>query len=185
MRRRRIAAGTAAALAIAELGIAGATPASATLNTCATINSVQEVVNPSPMGASFSATVDFVTGDPLSVTWSNIVGSASDSVLQVPTSRAVDIGTPTETLSYTIPSEYAGIQEFTATLDGEFISATLTITCGVTSTTASSGIPPWVQAYGIFHQRDACETGWGNSWQKWAEPITGGWVCTRTIPSLG
>ena len=46
-------------------------------------------------------------------------------------------------------------------------------------------IPPWVQAYGIFHPDDACVTGWGSSWQPWAEPITGGWVCTRTIPSLG
>lgn len=24
-----------------------------------------------------------------------------------------------------------------------------------------------------------------NSWQRWGEPITVGWVCTRTIPSLG
>ena len=42
-----------------------------------------------------------------------------------------------------------------------------------------------VQAYGIFHHDDACLTDWTNSWQKWAEPITGGWVCTRAIPSLG
>jgi hypothetical protein len=54
-----------------------------------------------------------------------------------------------------------------------------------TPATPSSPIPPWVQAYGIFHHDDACETGWTNSWQKWAETVTGGWVCTRTIPSLG
>jgi hypothetical protein len=54
-----------------------------------------------------------------------------------------------------------------------------------TPATSSIPIPAWVQAYGIFHHDDACLTSWTNSWQKWAEPITGGWVCTRTIPSLG
>jgi len=49
----------------------------------------------------------------------------------------------------------------------------------------SPPIPDWVQAYGIFHHDDPCQTAWTNSWQEWAEPITGGWVCTRTIPSLG
>lgn len=50
---------------------------------------------------------------------------------------------------------------------------------------ASVPIPPWVQAYGIFHHDEACLPSWTNSWQMWAEPITGGWVCTRSIPSLG
>jgi hypothetical protein len=53
-----------------------------------------------------------------------------------------------------------------------------------------AGVPtpdplPWVQAYGIFHQDDTCAVGWNPSWQEWAMAITGGWVCTRTIPSLG
>lgn len=55
----------------------------------------------------------------------------------------------------------------------------------VAPTADAPPIPSWVQAYGIFHRDDACLTGWTNSWQKWAEPITGGWVCGRTIPSLG
>ena len=46
-------------------------------------------------------------------------------------------------------------------------------------------IPDWVQAIGR-HSKDAtCPTGWSTSWQTWAESVTGGWVCTRTIPSLG
>ncbi len=49
----------------------------------------------------------------------------------------------------------------------------------------SSGIPDWVQAYGRFGKDAACRDGWNPSWQPWAELITGGWVCTRSLPSLG
>ena len=45
-------------------------------------------------------------------------------------------------------------------------------------------IPPWVQAIGRL-SADSCPTGWGASWQQWAVPITGGYVCSREIPSLG
>jgi hypothetical protein len=188
MRVGRIVAGMAAALAVTGLGIAGATPASATLFTCATMNGVWEDVTNDPAGvASYVTSATFTAGDPLTVTWSRIEGTATGSVLQVPTSRQVALGEPTATLSYTVPIEYAGTQEFTARLSGSITSARITITCGETSSNASgdSEIPAWVQAYGIFHHDDACLTGWRNSWQHWAEPITGGWVCTRTIPSLG
>jgi hypothetical protein len=46
-------------------------------------------------------------------------------------------------------------------------------------------IPEWVQAYGRHGADAACVDGWGTSWQSWAVPVTGGWVCTRSIPSLG
>ena len=51
--------------------------------------------------------------------------------------------------------------------------------------TSASPIPAWVQAYGRFGADATCADGWDASWQSWAEPITGGWVCTRSIPSLG
>lgn len=50
---------------------------------------------------------------------------------------------------------------------------------------AATVIPDWVQAYGRVGEDAKCEAGWNPSWQMWAERITGGWVCTRTIPSLG
>lgn len=55
------------------------------------------------------------------------------------------------------------------------------------SNAASStpSIPEWVQAYGRRSADATCESGWGASWQPWAVPVTGGWVCTRSIPSLG
>jgi hypothetical protein len=46
-------------------------------------------------------------------------------------------------------------------------------------------IPAWVQAYGRDSRDATCLDGWDASWQSWAEPVTGGWVCTRSIPSLG
>lgn len=46
-------------------------------------------------------------------------------------------------------------------------------------------IPAWVQAYGRESVDSPCLNGWDASWQEWAVPVTGGWVCTRSIPSLG
>lgn len=94
-------------------------------------------------------------------------------------------------MSYTVTAAdvEAGfwVPNFRTDLSGPVSSATLTITCGGPSTPSASApaIPAWVQAYGIFRQDDACETGWTNSWQEWAVPVTGGWVCTRSVPSLG
>ena len=51
--------------------------------------------------------------------------------------------------------------------------------------TPTPSVPAWVQAYGRASADAACEAGWDASWQAWAEPVTGGWVCTRSVPSLG
>jgi hypothetical protein len=48
-----------------------------------------------------------------------------------------------------------------------------------------AAIPAWVQAYGRASSDATCLGGWSPSWQGWAVPVTGGWVCTRSIPSLG
>ena len=53
------------------------------------------------------------------------------------------------------------------------------------SGTTSLAVPAWVQAYGRDDADASCEDGWSPSWQAWAEPVTGGWVCTRSIPSRG
>jgi hypothetical protein len=54
-----------------------------------------------------------------------------------------------------------------------------------TSIGTSTPIPWWVQAYGRANKDATCESGWEPSWQEWAASVTGGWVCTRSIPSLG
>ena len=56
---------------------------------------------------------------------------------------------------------------------------------GTDSTPASTPTPQWIQAYGRFGADAECADGWDAAWQEWAQPITGGWVCTRTVPSLG
>lgn len=62
-------------------------------------------------------------------------------------------------------------------------------TCGdmapVASLADAPPIPAWVQAYARASADATCLDGWDASWQSWAEPVTGGWVCTRNIPSLG
>lgn len=195
MHMSRLAASVSVGVLLAGYGVvAGAAPASALPYTCAGINGFTDVFdNPGGGFLAFTVSVDFSAGDPLTVTWSDITGTPSGTSLQIPESsqKAFSL-TSTDTLSYTFPTDAPG-QEVYARLSGDVTGARITITCGASSSSASNSasnsasipIPPWVQAYGIFHHDDACLTAWTSSWQKWAEPITGGWVCTRTIPSLG
>lgn len=46
-------------------------------------------------------------------------------------------------------------------------------------------IPAWVQGYGRASSSEECEAGWSPSWEQWMNAGVGGWVCTRSIPSLG
>jgi len=84
-------------------------------------------------------------------------------------------GTTTDYLSF-IATDGGGIDGY---------NYTVTVTAAPTSSVESPVIPAWVQAYGRFGPDATCDEGWGPSWQSWAEDVTGGWVCTRTIPSLG
>ena len=55
----------------------------------------------------------------------------------------------------------------------------------VPSTPVKEPILMWVQSYGRHNQTDGCLDGWNPSWEMWMNEGTGGWVCTREIPSLG
>ena len=72
---------------------------------------------------------------------------------------------------------------------GTTVGSTATIPGGVITyvipDATPAPAPAWVQSYGRFGADAPCLEGWGPSWQAWAEPITGGWVCTRSIPSFG
>ncbi len=48
-------------------------------------------------------------------------------------------------------------------------------------------IPPRLggQGYARVSATDTCQDGWSASWEQWPHLGTGGWVCTREIPSLG
>ncbi len=67
---------------------------------------------------------------------------------------------------------------------GDRPAASSTCSGSSSSTRSASAIPAWVQAYGRS-AGDDCLKGWGPSWQAWAVPVTGGWVCTRNVAALG
>jgi hypothetical protein len=60
----------------------------------------------------------------------------------------------------------------------------LTIVAAAAAST-DAPIPDWVQAYGRADKDASCRDGWSPSYAMWPNNGTGGWVCTREIPSLG
>ncbi len=79
-----------------------------------------------------------------------------------------------EYVQYVFGTEYSGLTP----------SASNSCSGGSSGARAASVIPPWVQAYGRS-AGEGCIEGWAPSWEQWAVNVTGGWVCTRTVPSLG
>ncbi len=72
---------------------------------------------------------------------------------------------------YIVASDYAGAALVPSRSGGGCLSA--------------AAVPDWVQSYGRFGADATCEDGWSGSWQEWAVDVTGGWVCTRNVPSRG
>lgn len=127
-------------------------------------------------------------------------GFFAGETIVVSAAEPTSVGTPTEfrvylgngpafnvtaalsaSISYTFlvddADAYAGWQTVS------YGNATWTVSCSIIAEAAP--IPAWVQAVGRASADAACDTGWDTSWQEWAVPVTGGWVCTRSIPSLG
>lgn len=61
----------------------------------------------------------------------------------------------------------------------------VTIRGAASEPSSATPIPAWVQAYARASANDTCIEGWSPSWAQWPNGGTGGWVCTRNIPSLG
>ncbi len=188
MRARRVPAGIAAAGLVLGLGLAGASPASAAAG----------VVD----NGNGTATVD-LTG--------LIQGTAI--VICAPSVAVVDCRSTNpgfaNVLYYRIGDTGVVVIEVGLHVSGDDVPAGLPAgryTIGLDESTGDSQvgglqdvrigppsasivdahpIPAWVQAYGRLGEDDSCLNGWGPSWQPWAEEITGGRVCTRSIPSLG
>lgn len=188
MRARRAWAGVAAAGLLAGLGIVGAEPAAAVPSAgCALLNGNSG----SGLGEVAWASSAFNAGERLTVTWSALSVLGATVQLQVPGGVVVDSRVGAGTVAYVFPADV--VASGNSALGG-IATGTWSITCGVpgltsdsTSGSASSGaqIPAWIQAYGRASKDATCLDGWDTSWQSWAEPVTGGWVCTRSIPSLG
>lgn len=128
----------------------------------------------------------FAAGDVTTVAVTVASGSGT-AELRVPYgSSAIAAGPVPGTVSGSVAGGTAdGLGRVVVTL-GSPSAGALDYTCTPAREAGGTApIPDWVQAYGIFHPGDPCATGWTNSWNAWAEPITGGWVCTRTVPSVG
>jgi hypothetical protein len=109
--------------------------------------------------------------------------SGSDLTSAEFTGAYVDCGSrPVLGTGITLRGEVYELPEGWSIVDGTFTVPV--VPCAVTDAGESSPIPACVQSYG--RDKDAtCENGWDASWQEWAKPVTGGRVCTRSIPSRG
>jgi hypothetical protein len=196
MRIRRFLAAAAATM-VAAAGVAGvAAPAasaaelgpdtvacnepSRTLNVTGSVGDTFTVVSTTPINCE-----DVTTSVSGVVTWS------ADDTCPLPDPDAFcgysDYDTETGTI-VVITLAQPGTTTWRARANTSDVGLTVTFTVTGTTTAAGSGateIPAWVQAYGRSGADATCEDGWAPSWQSWAEPVTGGWVCTRSIPSLG
>jgi hypothetical protein len=176
MRVRRVLVSVAAAVMLAGGGSLAVAPSASAVQTltasCDRLGSQSITVQPSEV-----ITVLF--------TGSNCAGNNNPAEGSFYTYADFGSSQTYTILGSKMPGDSVSVTYFNSSLEPLWV---LTFVVGGTPTPtrgAVAPIPAWVQAYGIFHHDDACLTSWTNSWQKWAEPITGGWVCTRTIPSLG
>lgn len=178
--QRWVVAAVTAAL-VAGVGMVAAVPASAASSRCTLVNGATASGNSatSDLGGTYEA------GDYLTVTWSSLSAPSAAVTLNVPTGGpVVDSRTGAGSVSYTFPTTAS--YTWTSALDSGL--GTFVVSCGDVPAPViadEAAIPAWVQAYGRASADDKCIHGWAASWQSWAEPVTGGWVCTRSIPSLG
>jgi hypothetical protein len=177
VRARRVWAGVAAAGVLAGLGVVGASPASAAPSAgCGLLNGA----NGSGVGQVVWTQGTFNAGERLTVAWSGLSDPAAVIELYVPGNVLVDVNSGAGSVTYVFAADTSadGNSSLSGTATGTWL-----ITCGTPPGTAPS-IPDWHQAYA--RDKDAtCLDGWSPSWHSWAEPVTGGWVCHRSIPSLG
>jgi hypothetical protein len=149
------------------------------------------IVMTAPPAAAASVTADCTTGTDVTVTATpgeliTITGVECDSDSGISGSTVVEAITYGPTVweirvnGSTTPGTYTGITMLGGAAPGDLdVGVTLNVVA------ATAPIPSWVQAYGRPGKDATCLPGWGPSWQQWAVASTGGWVCTRSIPSLG
>jgi hypothetical protein len=171
---RRIISAIVAGSAILALGsgivaLAPAASASQVIQACQDVN-----IN-LPTGGSV---ILAASGDCLIVGWKGAVGgelvSDRDGIVCM-LMFVTDGGVPSDVRSSTVSTTYH------VTINDGPAGSPVPATCGGDA----SAIPAWVQAYGRASAEAGCADGWSPSWQEWAEPVTGGWVCTRSVPSVG
>ena len=161
---------TAMGALVAGLGIAFAAPASAANLGSYTANC--------DSGGRVNETISGSIGDTFTVTASNAVCFAASTPSGV-VSSSVPSANPGSSTTVTLVAAGSTVFQWQQNGNGIYFAVT------VAGAEAPAPIPAWVQAYGRFGADAKCADGWSPSWQSWAESVTGGWVCDRSIPSLG
>lgn len=186
MRVRRMAAGLAAAMVVASGASMAAAPAALAADYDAACASSSSTLSVSGQVGD-TITVQLVSADcyPESssagvVSW---VADYATTPAQNPAAVCHNVdcnGTNPETV-ITITLEQAGTTTWTALQNSDGLTLNIT----VAPSDVYVPIPPWIQGYGRGGPADACRDGWSPSWEMWPNGGRGGYVCTRSIPSLG
>jgi hypothetical protein len=213
MKMRRFIAGVATAVMVPALGIAGATPALADSTWSGTITSSGMDLQSSYFvdACAFHTWHRPIYSESTAITPASdgtvalTVTSATIGGLTPPGAFAIGVFTPSYSSGNCVGSRVVTDSlpslSFTASAGTTYIvvvwgadddqatntTGTFSVNIAVPGATAADlpPIPAWVQAYGRFGKDAPCLDGWSPSWQRWAEPVTGGWVCVRSIPSYG
>jgi hypothetical protein len=186
MRVHRALAASASGLLLTAggLGLSASPAAAATLsNNCADFHLLSGNISSSFSWGLYTGET-FTEGETLSITITSRSGAPTLFQLQLPsgTTVASTAGPWPTTLTYVIPNTSTFGRGRMVTTGG-LVNVVTSCDAPVPVSEAAT-IPQWVQAVGR-HQDEACEVGWDASWQPWAGSVTGGWVCTRSIPALG
>lgn len=181
MRIRRLAASVTAVL-IATGGMSAVTAPSASAadlsDSCAFFNYSNY------FGANWVySDGSFYAGEQISILVTSM-DSGTDTALQI-SGQTVATGIVGEALTFTFPADYLGPGTLVGVHNDANWHGTLSCSYVGIPLAAPAPIPMWVQGYARQAATDVCLDGWVASWEMWPHGGTGGWVCTRSIPSIG
>lgn len=199
MRTARFAMSGAAVGALLAAGLIAAPAASAAelSSACTNLNST---LIEAPLGEgdfTYGDDAGFATGDVLTLTFTLTAGSVTSIELRMLDPQLVEILAPDPFVTVASTSTVPGAIAYVIPADRaapELVSLRIRVNGpGVVAATSdcrsapepAAPVPAWQQAYGRASQDADCADGWNPSWQEWALPVTGGWVCTRTVPAIG
>ena len=194
--RLAVSGATAALVIAAGIAVAPTSAAAELSSACAYLNGTLIDAEVGESGLIVGDDPGFAAGDVLTLRLALVAGSVTSVDLRMldpdlvadnapdPFVTVASTSTVPGSIVYVIPPDRA-VPEYVSMeiiVNGPGV---VSVTSDCRSTTPAAVIPDWQQAYGRASSDAACQAGWAASWQAWAVPVTGGWVCTRSIPSLG
>lgn len=183
------AVGLALATAVGFAGPAAAAPPIALA--CPSANTVVRV----DLVVAPGETVSIAPSGCNTVGWSNLIGTlqwtddAGPHEQEPGSAPAVTMAAGLTDVSYTAPPTDGGSDFFAVGYyysSGQFTAQYYVRICaGGKCPVAAQSVPDWVQAYGRSGKDAPCLEGWTPSWDQWPNGGTGGFVCQRSIKSVG